>query len=540
MRQQEFIAPGPGNWNLDRVHGPRPSTRLVAETLGQPFAEGFGEMFKRYGMLLLHPLHHHVNGWDYLTMVPAPPEEIPERFANAETVFATKQWRIDLDRWEGEVKPDSRARNRALAAVDPDSLEDAALLDHLTAARDNLAVMITRHHQFNGAAMVPTGDLLAHAMGWGLPVPELLALLKGVSPTSGGDCDETAALVEALRADPESLALVQQPDAEAATVIESLLARPGAVGEAARAFVGFVGHRPVDGFDICEPILMERPEVLLITLRHALEGPRVLPDVEGEAKRIRDLVPQEQRATFDELLEEARLTYRVRDERGVYQDAWAFGILRRAVLAAGRRLAASGRIHEAEHIVDAGYDEIRSLVASGDGPSADELADRHQFRVNARPGDAPDFIGDPPSPPPPFDGLPPAVARVMGAFSAAMGALFQPSDKAHDAGVVRGLPVSTGSYEGTARVLSGPSEMWRLEDGDVLVTASTTESFNVALPMLGGIVTDNGGLLSHAAIVAREFGLPCVVGTREGTRLIPDGARVRVDGDRGEVHVLPA
>jgi pyruvate,water dikinase len=93
-------------------------------------------------------------------------------------------------------------------------------------------------------------------------------------------------------------------------------------------------------------------------------------------------------------------------------------------------------------------------------------------------------------------------------------------------------------YEGPARRVAGPAEFNRIVDGDVLVTESTTEAFNILVPLLGGIVTDVGGLLSHAAIVARESGVPCVVGTREGTTLIPDGTIVRVDGDTGEVSVL--
>lgn len=72
----------------------------------------------------------------------------------------------------------------------------------------------------------------------------------------------------------------------------------------------------------------------------------------------------------------------------------------------------------------------------------------------------------------------------------------------------------------------------------MLVTGSTSEAFNVVLPLVGAIVTDSGGLLSHAAIVSREFGIPGVVGSREATQLIPDGARVRVDGAAGEVTVL--
>jgi pyruvate,water dikinase len=70
------------------------------------------------------------------------------------------------------------------------------------------------------------------------------------------------------------------------------------------------------------------------------------------------------------------------------------------------------------------------------------------------------------------------------------------------------------------------------------VTTSTSPSFNVVLPVVGAIVTDFGGTLSHAAIIAREFGIPAVTGTREATARIADGARVRVDGQAGEVRVL--
>jgi pyruvate,water dikinase len=93
-------------------------------------------------------------------------------------------------------------------------------------------------------------------------------------------------------------------------------------------------------------------------------------------------------------------------------------------------------------------------------------------------------------------------------------------------------------YEGTARRVNGPRDFDRIQKGDVLVTESTTEAFNILLPLLGGIVTDSGGLLSHAAIVAREYGIPGIVGTRDATERIPDGALVRVDGDAGQVTVV--
>ena len=119
-----------------------------------------------------------------------------------------------------------------------------------------------------------------------------------------------------------------------------------------------------------------------------------------------------------------------------------------------------------------------------------------------------------------------------------MGSLFESSEAQHEEHLLRGLAASRGVYEGPARRVSGPAEFDRIVEGDVLVTESTTEAFNILLPLLGAIVTDSGGLLSHSAIVAREYGIPGVVGTREATERIADGTRVRVDGDAGEVSVL--
>jgi pyruvate,water dikinase len=119
-----------------------------------------------------------------------------------------------------------------------------------------------------------------------------------------------------------------------------------------------------------------------------------------------------------------------------------------------------------------------------------------------------------------------------------IGEMFSSSQEEHTETTLRGLAASRGVYEGPARRVSDPSEFARIAQGDVLVTESTTEAFNILLPLLGAIVTDAGGLLSHAAIVSREYGIPGVVGTREGTERIADGARVRVDGDKGEVTVL--
>jgi pyruvate,water dikinase len=332
---------------------------------------------------------------------------------------------------------------------------------------------------------------------------------------------------------------VLESEGDPAEVLRSLRSLPGDAGAAAGAYLDLVGYRLLDGFDISEPYALELPDVLLRAIRAAVdaEAPGTA-NVEEQTADIRSRVPEPHRAQFDELLEEARLTYRIRDERGVFSDIWASGIMRRAALAAGRRLAERGRIQAPEHFVEAGREEMRALLAGADEPSADELAERFEYRISHSSKDAPQLLGDPPSPPPDPSGLPPAVGRVMRAIGITIGALFGSSEAAHEEHLLRGLAASPGVYEGPARRVSGPAEFDRIQKGDVLVTESTSEAFNILLPLLGALVTDSGGLLSHAAIVAREYGIPGVVGTREGTERIGDGVAVVVDGDAGEVTVI--
>jgi phosphohistidine swiveling domain-containing protein len=208
------------------------------------------------------------------------------------------------------------------------------------------------------------------------------------------------------------------------------------------------------------------------------------------------------------------------------------------LLEAGRRLQERGQLENAEDAVDLDADEVRALLVEGRGPSREEVAERVRWRRTADYRDMPPFLGPPPADPVPASWLPPAAARIHEAMGFAVAAVLQDAARAPDGRVLHGLGVSSGSYEGTARVVSGAHELSRIQAGDVLVANSTGPAFNLVLPRLGALVTDRGGLLSHAAIVAREFGLPAVVGCSDATQVVPDGARVRVDGAAGTVSVL--
>ena len=103
---------------------------------------------------------------------------------------------------------------------------------------------------------------------------------------------------------------------------------------------------------------------------------------------------------------------------------------------------------------------------------------------------------------------------------------------------ISGITANHGVAEGPARIVLAPHEFDKIEQGDVLVTTGTNPAFSVLLPRLAAIVTDHGGALSHAAIIAREFGLPAIVGCGDATRRLRDGQRVRVDAERGTVEPL--
>jgi pyruvate,water dikinase len=534
-----FEAPAAGSWELDAVHFPRPVTRYWAETHPEPFRRGVGDFTRFYGMLLDSLEMGYVNGFAYKTATPVGPDDAPARIGRAEEVFAGKVWREQLREWDEQAKPAAIATDRELQAIIPDELSEDDLAAYLRRCAEHHSAMIAQHMRFTAAAVLPTGDFLAHVGDWtGLPASQLLGLMRGAAPVSAGASEELDRLVSALATDAAARELLES-DGDPGTVLEELRALDGEAGAAVNAYLDLVGWRLLDGFDISGPCALELPDVLVRAIRVAAQGREDdTAGVDAQIAAVRAQVPEDHRDEFDDMLAEARLMYRLRDERGVFSDIWASGLMRRAVLAAGRRLASGARVQEPEHLVDATLAEMCALLSGSEEPSAQELAERARFRAAHNAKEAPATLGDPPVPPPDPSGLPPGAARVMRAIGIALGQLFGSSEAEHEEDVLRGLAASPGAYEGPARRVSQPSEFDRIERGDVLVTESTTEAFNILLPLLGAIVTDSGGLLSHSAIVAREYGIPGVVGTREATERIADGARVRVDGDAGEVTVL--
>jgi rifampicin phosphotransferase len=126
--------------------------------------------------------------------------------------------------------------------------------------------------------------------------------------------------------------------------------------------------------------------------------------------------------------------------------------------------------------------------------------------------------------------------RVLTSDGEVIGGAYRRDDL--PAGALAGLPVSAGTIEGRARVILDLGEA-DLEPGDILVTAYTDPSWTPLFVAIKGLVTEVGGLMTHGAVIAREYGLPAVVGVQNATRLIRDGQRIRVHGTDGYVEILP-
>lgn len=542
--------PGPGPWQQDSAHTPVSQTLGIQAVYPPGFNRGFTETFERYGLLLDRLAMGVVNGFTYHQPqpfdLPGPDGPMTEEQVHAEfgrrlgvatEAFESKRWLSDLAEWDAEWKPRAIARHRELGDVDLASLDESALAAHLRAAAEHTSEMVYQHHRFNVAALLPVGDFALQVAGMlQLDPTTMFRALDGYSPISAVASDELAPAVAAIRADGALMALLDADDDPAKRLTE-LRQRCPEVND----YVRTAGPRLLDGFDVVSPTQLERPDLLLGRIAAAVEsGPDTARQrSDAFAADLRAQLAADQQVVFDELLSDARAVYRLRDERGLYSEVTAIGILRWAMLEVGRRLVAAGTLTDAALALDATVDELIGSLAGGGHLDDATLAERRDRRQALTAAGPPRFLGPPPPAPPPADQLPPPLNRIMSAVGFCIeGILGQLDDAGGDATTIAGIGASPGTFEGTARVIRGLDELDRVEPGDVLVAPATSEAFTAMLHLVEGIVTDHGSFVCHAAIVAREMGIPAVVGTVDASRRIPDGARVRIDGAIGEVTIL--
>ncbi|MCZ7662792.1 MAG: PEP-utilizing enzyme [Thermoleophilia bacterium] len=247
-------------------------------------------------------------------------------------------------------------------------------------------------------------------------------------------------------------------------------------------------------------------------------------------------VPEEQRGWFETLMKAAQQSGPYGEGHSYYCEDYCFGLTRRAFVEIGRRFAAAGAIDSSEDIFFLLPDEIRKVLF---------VPDRYDLRAIIRERRT-DWEAACEHPNPPFmlaegvtpDDITKNLIQMADPifFKALMGVL--PQVRPELEADLYGTTGSPGIAEGIARVVVSDSDLATIQPGDILVAATTAPSWTPVFHLIKGAVIDRGGSLAHAAIVSREFGIPLLINTLEGTQKIKSGQRIRVDADLGAVFVL--
>jgi pyruvate,water dikinase len=255
----------------------------------------------------------------------------------------------------------------------------------------------------------------------------------------------------------------------------------------------------------------------------------VKQDLEDAIAELMDDVPHgEARDQLQQALDLSLRMNPLTPDHHFFIDQGTNARLRLAAIALGRKLVAEGLLDDPEDVVYLHYNELRVLVASPDAIDARSLVserrDERERQALVRP---PEWLGTATEEALAFPylslwGFPEKFHR-------------EPPAKVDE---VVGLAASPGVVEGTARIVTSTDEFDQVQQGEILVCQMTNPAWVVLFTKIGGLVTDAGGVASHPAVVAREFGIPAVVGTSLATERISSGDRVRVNGSTGTVEVL--
>ncbi|MFH8399554.1 phosphoenolpyruvate synthase [Streptomyces anulatus] len=338
-------------------------------------------------------------------------------------------------------------------------------------------------------------------------------------------------VADVIRPLPEVLAFLRDAEhLDDATFLDELAETEGGGGarDAIEAYLDRYGMRCVGEIDITRPRWRERPTTLVPVIldnvrnfgpgaaeRRFEQGRRkALQKEQDVLSRLRALPDGDRKAD-----ETRRMIDRVRTFIG-YREYPKYGIVSRyfvykqALLAEAERLVRENVLPEKEDAFYLTFQELHEVVRSN--RVDEQLVQRRKEAFRS------------------YRALTPP--RVLTSDGEALIGAYRRDDV--PAGALTGLPVSAGTVEGRARVVLDMAEA-DLEAGDILVTVFTDPSWSPLFVGIAGLVTEVGGLMTHGAVIAREYGLPAVVGVDRATRLIRDGQRIRVHGTDGYVELLP-
>ena len=556
----------PGVWMNTTTHWPAPQSQFGTVIITEQLLKAIPAACAEFGLMIDHVEHRSIGGWSYsqLTPVGAPPPRRggppspPPRWLLALLIrlhpairrrsrAAQKALESDLPatvirRWYNEWRPEHQEDARRALALDLGSLSDPELLTQL-----DHRIEVLRHpaHAIVGFACFIVEYELASAcrehLGW--DTARMITLLQGLSTASSEPGRQLGRLVELARRKPAVRALL-------ATLDPTTPSRLGDVdAEFASEFARYVaatGHRSVSR-DVMDYNLAEAPHLMLQLVADQLNG-GFSPDqtartaqlrrdqAADEARSVLASRPAADRERFERALARAREAYPAFEDRVWHTTSVQTALLRYLALEIGRRLTDRGQLESHEDVFFLEVGEARSaLLARSDQRETARIRKGQRAWAIANPG--PSMYGELPPGDPPFDLLPPAARFVNQGFAWGWAQFLGQPAPAKGGSLVSGTPASAGRYTGMVRVVMNEHQFDKIRAGDVVVCPMTQPAWSVVFPNLGAVVTDAGGMLSHPAIIAREHGIPAVVGTGDATKVLKDGQCVTVDGTRGIVEL---
>jgi phosphohistidine swiveling domain-containing protein len=559
-----FLPPGEGFWTFDPTHFPRPFTPWMQECYSFKYASNNA---RRTGNLMKGINMRFVHGFAYTQPIFGPPT--PELERAGEAYWSKKLYEDDYREFRDFFVPECEELHDELQKVNPSSLSHRQLVEHVARCFDLAREFWMLHHTYTFPTFAVVGDFMNRmAALTGKEEMETLALLENASPESRGLLNREdpllAEMFELLGESKEALTLLDSDESKASWAVDCLLHMPGDLGDVMRRVMVKYGWRLAGSYDLTTAAVIESPAFFIKTLKTGVnEDPNKARMAETKVRKLaedwKSALPEEKHDEFVEILDVGRRFFRMRDERGLCTDLTGVGLCRRGILEGGRRLAEQGVIMKAEHLCVTTKKEAiallrgdLSLLTSGDMatagpvsiPTPRELERRYEYIHMADPNLIPRALGTPPPPPDPM-ALPPNIRRTMGAIHTGLlrgvweeGAGDDDEDIETNPDAVKGRAASAGIVEGPCCLVLSERDLQKVKKGDIIVTFSCSASFNVVIALAAGICTDYGGMLSHAAIVAREYGIPAVVGSQAATKKFRDGDIIRVDCSSSKVSVV--
>jgi pyruvate,water dikinase len=229
---------------------------------------------------------------------------------------------------------------------------------------------------------------------------------------------------------------------------------------------------------------------------------------------------------FKQALTFAQQYLPIQEDHNFWIDQAGLCVQRLPVLEAGRRLVAEGRINAPSDVFYLKYEELHDALRGGSGDMRELVERSRSERDKYSAIKPPDVIGTTPPP------------EVLAQENESMTKFFgAPPPENPDPRIINGNGASAGRKTGTARVILALHDADRLKAGEILVCPATMPPWTPLFGIAAAVVTDHGGILSHTAIVAREYQIPAVVGTKVATSLVRDGQTITVDGEAGTVRL---